>query len=86
MPFTLPVDACPFERPFRVGFGECAAYEAAEFRGSPTDDARLLTCRHLTIGTAGVGRFYPKCELGDREDRRNFLRLRGLPGSDVRRR
>ena len=79
MASTLQLDACPFPRPFVAGFGECAAYEATEFAAGPVEGAELLTCRHLTVGRAGVGRYYPKCRIGGPEDRRRFVLARVNP-------
>jgi hypothetical protein len=81
MVYRLSLDACPFPRPFVLGFGECAAYEATEFVAGPIEGAALLTCRHLTVGVAGVGRYYPKCRIGGSDDRRRFVLGRAKPGS-----
>ena len=80
MASTLQLDACPFPRPFVVAFGECRAYEATEFGAGPAEGAALLTCRHLTIGAVGLGRYYPKCSIGAPEDRRRFVLARVNPG------
>jgi hypothetical protein len=79
---ALPVDACPFSRPFSVAFADCGAYEGAGFADPPTANTRLWTCRHLTVGRVAVGRYYPKCSIGGREDRRMFVRVRGKPTLD----
>src|SRR5207253_8924193 len=79
MASRLPLDACPFPRPFLIGFGECGVYEPAEFAAGPAEAAALLTCRHLKVGVGGVGRYYPKCGIGGAEDRRGFGRPRGTP-------
>ena len=80
MASTLPIDACPFPRPFLVGFGACGAYDATEFVAGPAEAAALLTCRHLAVGEAGVGRYYPRCCIGGSEDRRRFVLARVNPG------
>jgi len=38
----------------------CGAYEGTPFPPGPPEDAALLTSRHLVVGGAGAGRFYPK--------------------------
>ena len=73
MASALPLDACPFRRPFVTAFGECGPYEATEFVAGPAEAAVLLTCRHLKVGAVGVGRYYPKCRIGGPEDRRRFV-------------
>ena len=80
MASRLPLDACPFPRPFLIGFGECGVYEATVFGAGPAEGAALLTCRHLAVGEAGVGRYYPKCRVGGPDDRRRFVLGRAKPG------
>jgi len=81
MASTLQLDACPFPRPFLIGFGGCGAYEATEFGAGPPEAAALLTCRHLVVGEVGVGRYYPKCRIGGPEDRRRFVLARVNPAA-----
>ena len=81
MASRLPLDACPFPRPFLIGFGECGVYEPTEFVAGPAEAAALLTCRHLVVGEAGVGRFYPKCRIGGPEERRRFVLARASPAA-----
>src|SRR5256885_10309191 len=73
MASRLPLDACPFPRPFLIGFGECGVYEPTEFGAGPAEVAALLTCRHLKVGVVGVGRYYAKCGIGGAEGRRRLL-------------
>ena len=81
MASRLPLDACPFPRPFLIGFGECGVYEPAEFAAGPAEAAALLTCRHLKVGVVGVGRYYPKCGIGGPEERRRFVLARARPAA-----
>ena len=81
MASRLPLDACPFPRPFLIGFGECGVYEATEFGAGPAEAAALLTCRHLKVGLVGVGRYYAKCGIGGAEDRRRFVLARANPAA-----
>jgi hypothetical protein len=81
MASALPLDACPFPRPFVTAFGECGAYEATEFLAGRAEGIVLLTCQHLMVGTVGIGRFYPKCGIGGPEDRRRFVLTRANPGA-----
>ncbi|TMF15525.1 MAG: hypothetical protein E6I37_00955 [Chloroflexi bacterium] len=81
MASALPLDACPFPRPFVTAFGECGPYEATEFVAGPAGVAALLTCRHLTVGQVGVGRYYPRCAIGGPEDRRRFVLIKANPAA-----
>ena len=56
-------------------------YEPTEFVAGPAEAAALLTCRHLVVGEAGVGRFYPKCRIGGPEERRRFVLARASPAA-----
>lgn len=61
----LPDDACPYPRPFRRGFDECAAFER-----------RTGSCANLTIGTYfdGANHHYGRCRLGDAATRIAMLK------------
>jgi hypothetical protein len=81
MASALPLDACPFPRPFVTAFGECGAYAVIEFLAGRAEGSPLLTCQHLIVGRAGVGRFYAKCGIGGPEERRRFVLARGKAGT-----
>jgi anti-anti-sigma regulatory factor len=74
-------DRCPYSRSFTPAFAdhpECPAYQAATFTVLDATDRPLgpgLTCRHLAVGTdpVRVGRFYPRCGLGDAESRLRWV-------------
>ncbi|TMC48179.1 MAG: hypothetical protein E6J14_12840 [Chloroflexi bacterium] len=75
---TRPRDACPYPRPFPVGFEACPAYQAAplialtmRYRPLPA----VWTCSHLTVRAMAIGqqRFYPRCRLGDEAGRRRWV-------------
>ena len=80
MASRLPLDACPFPRPFLIGFGECGVYEPTEFVAGPAE-AAALTCRHMKVGVVGVGRYYAKCGIGGPEERRRFVLARAKPAA-----
>jgi len=72
------LDRCIYPRPFAEDFAECPAYQAATFiaadsRNHPLGEWR--TCRHLTAGNEveNRGRFYPRCALGTRPQRLQWL-------------
>jgi hypothetical protein len=81
MASALPLDACPFPRPFVTAFGDCGAYAVIEFLAGRAEGNRLLTCQHLIVGRAGVGRYYAKCLIGGPEERRRFVLARGKAGT-----
>jgi hypothetical protein len=72
-----PVDRCPYAG---RDLEDCIAYEGVSFQPQTSTFDTLrpsVTCRHLQVGQAIKGRFYPRCELGDAESRR----LRVLSGT-----
>lgn len=71
-------DRCIYPRPFAEDFADCPAYQATNFiaadsRNQPLGEWR--TCRHLTAGNEleNRGRFYPRCALGSRPQRMQWL-------------
>ena len=71
-------DRCIYPRPFAEDFADCPAYQATSFlatdsRNQPLGEWR--TCRHLTAGNqlANRGRFYPRCALGSRPQRLQWV-------------
>lgn len=71
-------DRCIYPRPFAEDFADCPAYQAtiflaADSRNQPLGEWR--TCRHLTAGNEleNRGRFYPRCALGSRPQRLQWL-------------
>jgi anti-anti-sigma regulatory factor len=71
-------DRCPYPRPFAEDFADCPAYQATSFlatdsRNQPLGEWR--TCRHLTAGNQlqNRGRFYPRCALGSRPQRLQWV-------------
>ena len=75
----VPADCCPYQRPFEIGFAECAGYEAQVFepttsRGTPLPV--ILTCRNLIMGSHGehAEHRYARCLLGDAHARRQAIR------------
>jgi hypothetical protein len=68
----LPADACPYPRPFREGFSDCAVFDRIELRNARAASAasqprRLVSCRNLLVGRFwnGAQHHYGKCRLGD---------------------
>ena len=71
-------DRCIYPRPFAEDFAECPAYQGTSFlatdsRNQPLGEWR--TCRHLTAGNEleDRGRFYPRCALGSRPQRLQWV-------------
>jgi hypothetical protein len=71
-------DRCIYPRPFAEDFADCPTYQATSFlaadsRNQPLGEWR--TCRHLTAGNQleNRGRFYPRCALGSRPQRLQWL-------------
>jgi anti-anti-sigma regulatory factor len=71
-------DRCIYPRPFAEDFADCPAYQATSFlatdsRNQPLGEWR--TCRHLTAGNQleNRGRFYPRCALGSRAQRLQWV-------------
>jgi anti-anti-sigma regulatory factor len=71
-------DRCIYPRPFAEDFADCPAYQATSFiaadsRNQPLGEWR--TCRHLTAGNQleSRGRFYPRCALGSRAQRLQWV-------------
>jgi hypothetical protein len=70
-------DLCPFSRAFSAEFDSCDAFEAVPFQPVDTMYRPLrpvLTCRHLDVGTRASGGHYPRCVLGDRAGRTEWLK------------
>lgn len=71
-------DRCVYPRPFPDGFDECPAYQATTFIAADSRNKPLgtwRTCRHLGTGNdlENRGRFYPRCALGDQQQRMQWL-------------
>jgi ABC-type transporter Mla MlaB component len=71
-------DRCVYRRPFPDGFDECPAYQATTFIAADSRNKPLgtwQTCRHLGTGNdlENRGRFYPRCALGDQQQRMQWL-------------
>jgi anti-anti-sigma regulatory factor len=77
-PRDLQPDRCIYPRPFAEDFADCPAFQAATFIAADSRNKPLgawRTCRHLTAGNEVEerGRFYPRCALGSREKRLQWL-------------
>src|SRR5438874_13506263 len=77
-PVKQQADRCPFPRPFAREFVDCPAFQAVAFLAADSHNKPLgswHTCRHLTAGNdvQQRGRFYPRCALGSREERLQWL-------------
>jgi len=71
----LPHDACPFSA--SSGFDQCLAFDRvlADIEDSQGNQlAPRVTCRRLSAGSAGRGRVYPRCDLGDKATRTKYIR------------
>jgi hypothetical protein len=73
-------DRCVYPRPFREGFDECPAFQATTFIAADSRNKPLgtwRTCHHLSTGNdvENRGRFYPRCALGDRAQRLQWVAL-----------
>jgi hypothetical protein len=71
-------DRCVYARPFPEDFADCPAYQAVTFTAADSRNKPLRTwwtCRHLGTGDdlENRGRFYPRCYLGNREQRLQWL-------------
>ena len=71
-------DRCVYPRPFPDGFDACPAFQATSFIAADSRNKPLgtwLTCRHLATGNdlESKGRFYPRCALGDEQQRLQWL-------------
>ena len=71
-------DRCVYARPFPEDFADCPAYQAVSFTAADSRNKPLRTwrtCRHLGTGDdlENRGRFYPRCALGNREQRLQWL-------------
>jgi hypothetical protein len=80
----LPLDACPYSRPFTEDFVGCPAFEPEIFVPTNCRNAPLTpvwTCTQLTVGDDKEqrGHFYARCLIGNAAQRRRalFARLRG---------
>jgi hypothetical protein len=65
-------DRCPYHRVFTDQFHGCAAFQPAEYVGMDLQHRAtppVWTCRHLEVGRAKDGEYYPACGLGGSEDR-----------------
>jgi hypothetical protein len=74
----LPVDACPFDRPFPPDFDACPAYQprafvALDLRYRPLQP--VWTCQHLEVRPTGASghRFYGRCSIGDAAARERWV-------------
>ncbi len=74
----LPVDACPFDRPFPPDFDACPAYQprafvALDLRYRPLQP--VWTCQHLEVRSTGASghRFYGRCSIGDAAARERWV-------------
>lgn len=77
-PPSQQADRCPYRRPFGADFDDCPTYQAVTFVAADSKNQPLgawNTCRHLVAGNdlEQRGRFYPRCELGSREQRLQWL-------------
>jgi len=63
-----PDDRCPFTRPFRDDFSECAGFDPATFTQPPltrySQVRPIATCSHLQLGRLPGGTYYPRCDAG----------------------
>src|ERR1700730_2715407 len=71
-------DRCVYPRPFPDGFDACPAFQATSFIAADSRNKPLgtwRTCRHLGTGNDldTRGRFYPRCALGDEQQRLQWL-------------
>jgi anti-anti-sigma regulatory factor len=74
----LQPDRCGYPKPFAEDFADCPAFQATSFMATDSRNKPLgvwRTCRHLTAGNEveNRGRFYPRCALGSRERRLQWL-------------
>lgn len=78
---SRPLDECPYERPFRVDFDRCSAYQPllvymADSNEHPVQP--VWTCEHLAATRIpGEARYYGRCGLGDALDRSRWLTAAG---------
>lgn len=75
----VPLDCCPYERPFEVEFAGCPGYEPEVFEPTTSQGKPLpviLTCRNLVMGSHGehAEHRYARCGLGDAAARRERIR------------
>ena len=65
----LPLDACPYPRPFPKDFADCSVFQPVDFNAASVDapPQMLTTCANL-----GIGKFwdtakhhYARCGIGD---------------------
>src|ERR1700730_4561994 len=71
-------DRCVYPRPFPAGFDASPAFQATSFIAADSRNKPLgtwRTCRHLGTGNDldTRGRFYPRCALGDEQQRLQWL-------------
>jgi ABC-type transporter Mla MlaB component len=71
-------DRCIYPRPFPDNFDACPAFQATSFIAADSRNKPLgtwRTCRHLGTGNdlESRGRFYPRCALGDQQQRLQWL-------------
>lgn len=81
-------DRCVFPRPFAEDFADCPAFQASSFIAADSRNKPLgtwRTCRHLSTGNdlEKRGRFYPRCALGNGEQRLQWLAQVGPARLDV---
>jgi hypothetical protein len=74
----LPVDACPFDRPFPPDFNACPAYQprtfvALDLRYRPLQP--VWTCQQLEVRPTDASghRFYGRCSIGDAAARERWV-------------
>jgi hypothetical protein len=63
----LNEDACPFARPFPVGFDTCPEFRPTLYLATDLSHrvlAEVITCKNLTVGGDGPGGYYPRCNVG----------------------
>jgi len=74
----LPLDACPYSRPFRKDFADCSAFQPVEFNAASADlpPQMLTACANLAIGTFWDSgkHHYARCSLGDSTSRLALLK------------
>jgi anti-anti-sigma regulatory factor len=77
-PIDEQSDRCVYPRPFLEGFDDCPAFQATTFIAADSRNKTLgtwRTCRHLGTGNdvENRGRFYPRCALGDKAQRLQWV-------------
>jgi hypothetical protein len=75
---SRPADECPWPRPFREGFDQCAVFAPQPYRTTDSRDRPLppvLTCVYLVSRPFNQPKagWYGACEIGDAAARRALL-------------